>query len=226
MIKLKYTLADAVKPIMILLVIAMAFVAFVAGAIGYKVGYRQGTHKAAVLALGEDGKTLTTNDIKAIRLESEIIKAELATLTQERDISLNNLNLLKEELQAVKESKASLEKLNDTLRRATLQEGGMPLKVLSADMKSLSDDTYEYRFEVAMLSADGKGKTLTPKLTLLNATSMVNIPIKPATYELNGIVVVDGRYVMPDNFKPSQMKLKLTVDGKHLEQLYDWKVSR
>lgn len=214
-----------VRAIMTLFVMALLFVALVAGVIGYQVGHRQGIYTTTVVAMSQDGKTLTTDDIKAIRLESEIIKTELSTLTQERDISLNNLNLLREELQALKRSHAELEKINSTLMSAAVKEGGMPLQVLNAKMTSMPNRAYEYRFEVAMVSADGKGKILTPKLTLLNATSMVDIPLKPASYELQGVVNIQGRFIMPEGFDPKQIKLKLTVDGRHLEKLYNWRVS-
>lgn len=222
----KHAYTGSAKQIMALFVVLLVFVAFVSGIIGYKIGHYKGTHKASVVAMNNDGTSLTTDDIKAIRLENEINKTEVSTLIQERDISLNNLNLLREELQDIKARQGELEQLNAVLMRAAIQEGGMPLKVLSADMKPLNDGAYEYRFEVAMLSADGKGKTLIPKLTLLNSTSMVDIPLKPSSYDLKGIAVINGRFIMPDNFKPSQIKLKLTIDGKHLEQLYDWAVSR
>lgn len=215
---------DTMGQILVLFLIALAFVAFIAGVIGYKIGHRQGAHQAAVVAINDDGKTLTTDDIKAIRLESEINKTELSTLMQERDISLNNLNLLREEMQALKQNQESLEKLNDVLMRAAVQEGGLPLKVLSSQILALPDNAYEYHFEVAMLSEDGQGKTLIPELTLLNSTSMVPIPLSPKSYDLNGIAKIEGRFIMPEEFSPSQMKLKLSVDGKNLEELYDWRV--
>lgn len=210
--------------ILALFVVALIFMAFIAGIIGYKIGHYRGMHTAALVAVNNDGKSFTTDDIKAILLENEIHKTELSTLTQERDISLNNLNMLREDMQSLKQNQESLKKLNDVLMRVAIQEGGMPLKVLSSQIIALPENTYEYRFEVAMLSQDGQSKTLTPELILLNATSMVPIPLKPKNYDLNGIAKIEGKFIMPDGFMPSQMKLKLRVDGKMLEELYDWRI--
>lgn len=213
-------------PILGVFLVGIVLVAIVAGSIGYKIGHGQGLHAASVVAVDEKGEALTTDDIKAIRLQNDILKTETATLTQERDISLNNLNLLKDEMETLKVSYLQLEQLNEVLSKVAIKEGGVPLGMLGAQIVSLPDNAFEYRFDVAMLSRDGRGKTLTPKLTLLNATSMVEIPLKPATYTIQGVANIRGRFIMPDGFSPRQIRLKLTVDGKHLEQLYDWKVGK
>lgn len=211
-----------VVPILVTFLGGVVLVALVAGSMGYKIGHGQGLHTASVVATDEKGGALTTDDIKAIRLENDILKTETATLTQERDISLNNLNLLKDELENLKTANLQLEQLNEVLSKVAIKEGGVPLGILGAQIVALPENSFEYRFDVAMLSRDGRGKTLTPKLTLLNATSMVDIPLKPKTYDIQGVANIRGRFIMPDHFNPRQIRLTLSVDGKHLEQLYDW----
>lgn len=215
-----------VVPILATFLGGVVLVAIVAGSLGYKIGHNQGLHTASVVATDGEGKALTTDDIKAIRLENDILKTETATLTQERDISLNNLNLLKDEMEGLKTSNLQLEQLNEVLSKVAIKEGGVPLGVLGAQIVALPENSYEYRFDVAMLARDGRGKMLTPRLTLLNATSMVEIPLKPKTYDIQGVANIRGRFIMPDGFSPRQIRLTLSVDGKHLEQLYDWRVGK
>lgn len=215
-----------VVPILGVFLVGIVLVAIIAGSIGYKIGHGQGLHTASVVATDEKGGALTTEDIKAIRLENDILKTETATLTQERDISLNNLNLLKDEMETLKTSYLQLEQLNEVLAKVAIKEGGVPLGMLGAQIVALPDNAFEYRFDVAMLARDGRGKTLTPRLTLLNATSMVEIPLKPKSYEIEGVANIRGRFIMPEGFNPRQIRLTLSVDGKHLEQLYDWKVGK
>lgn len=215
-----------VVPILGVFLLGICLVAAVAGSIGYKIGHGQGLHAASVVAIDEKGKPLTTDDIKAIRLENDILKTETATLTQERDISLNNLNLLKGEMETLKTNYLQLEQLNEVLSKVAIKEGGVPLGILAAQMVKMPDNVYEYRFDVAMLARDGNGKTLTPRLTLLNDTSMVEVPVSPKHYEIQGVANIRGRFTMPSGFNPSQIRLTLSVDGKHLEQLYDWKVGQ
>jgi hypothetical protein len=50
----------------------------------------------------------------------------------------------------------------------------------------------------------------------------VEVPLDSASYLLKGITRIRGRFVMPNNFEPLQVKLVLTADGQEVEQLYDW----
>ncbi|MDO5651612.1 MAG: hypothetical protein Q4G13_05705 [Moraxella sp.] len=217
---------SAIKQLLILFLLAVGLVALIAGVLGYKFGYRQGSHNAVLTVTDDKGIALTTTDIQALRLENDILKSEMATLVQERDISLNNLNLLRDELSTLKTSHLQLEQLNEILAQSVAKDGGIPLKVLAAQIAPLPENTFEYRFDVVMLGKDGQGKTLVPKLTLLNATSMADIPLEPSSYNLKGVANIRGRFVMPDGFTPKQMRLVLRVDDQKIEQLYNWRVGK
>lgn len=222
--RLDFSNKSWLSQLLILFGVGLAFTAVVAGMLGYKIGIYRGMHTAAVIAQDAEGGALTTMDIQSMRLENKILKNEALTLTQERDISLNNLSLVREELRALKTEYEQLQLLNEALMKSSVQEGSrIPLKILSAQILPFPGDVFEYHFSVAMLERDGRSRTLRPKLLLLNATQMVEIPLQPATYELKGLSHISGRFLMPEDFKPKQMKLVLSVDGKHLEQLYNWK---
>ena len=70
----------------------------------------------------------------------------------------------------------------------------------------------------------GKAKRLKPTLTLLNDNDFVEVPLEPASYTIDGITRIRGRFMMPTGFKPLQVKLSLNAGGQELEQLYDWKL--
>ena len=50
------------------------------------------------------------------------------------------------------------------------------------------------------------------------------MPLDPASYAIEGIVRIRGRFIMPSGFKPLQAKLSLQAGGQTVEQLYDWKL--
>lgn len=218
--------ALGLRPLLALLLLALALVALIGGVIGYNLGQQQGHHAATTAMKGEMGEALTPEMIQSLRLENDILKTETTTLTQERDISLNNVNLLRDEIEALKLNNAQLMQLNDVLSQEVVKDGGIPLGIVAAQIAALPENGYEYRFDVAMMSKDGKPKKLTPTLVLLNETSMVEVPIKPASYEVHGVAHIRGRFIMPEGFHPQQMKLTLSADGKKKEQLYDWRVGK
>jgi len=86
----------------------------------------------------------------------------------------------------------------------------------------LPENAFEYRFDVGMVDRSGQTKKLTPKLTLLDDVNMVEVPIEPASYDINGVARVRGRFIMPKDFKPKQIKVELAAAGQNIEQVYDW----
>ena len=220
------TESASVNHLLTMFLVAVGIVAILAAVLGYKLGHVKGSHNTAAMITDDNGKVMTKEQVRSIKLENEILKGEMSTLVQERDISLNNLHMVREELSAVKASYGQLEQLNDVLTKAMIKDGGIPLKVLAADIAPLPDNTFEYRFDVVMLARDGEVKKLIPKLTLLNETNMVEIPLQPSSYELKGVVNIRGRFVMPSGFTPKQMRLVLNVDNKHVEQLYNWRFGK
>ncbi len=212
--------------ILALFLMALALTALIAGSIGYQIGHRQG-HSSALSSVSDgSGGQLSPEEIQALRLENDILKTETQTLTQERDISINNLTLLRDETQTLKLTLLKTEQLNQLLTQEIAQKGGVPLKVLGAEIAALPEKGYEYRFDVALFTQDGQSRTLIPSMTLLNETSMVDVPLIPATYDIQGIAHVRGRFIMPDGFVPKQIKLKLVADTEETVQLYDWQVGK
>lgn len=208
--------------ILVLFVLALILVAMVMAVFGYKIGHKQGVrsaHQAVQSDKGEDEAQISPVEVLNL-------KKQLETAVQERDISLSNIETLQEQYEALKTSNLQLEQLNALLLDSVAKEGGVPLKVLASEIAPMPDRTFEYRFDVAMIDKSGKAVSMTPKLTLLNATSMVQIPLKPARYEVQGVTRIRGRFVMPEDFEPKQIKIELEAGTERTEQLYNWQVGK
>lgn len=200
---------------------AVVVLATVVGVFAYQFGEREGRSSYTV-ATDHKGDKITAEDIQNISLENTLLKSEVSALIQERDISITNLNLMREDVQALRAERDELKALNDVLI-ATAQSTGEPAQVLDVKIDVLADKTFEYRVDILI-------PTLTeqhfePKLTLLNATSMVEIPLKPSTYQTKGLVTVRGKFVMPEGFTPKQLRLMMTVGDKKITRLYNWRAN-
>ncbi len=217
-----YQERGSVQQVLVLFVLALVIVAVIMAVFGYKIGHKQGVRSANQAAISEQ----EGEQQQAASAEISAMKKQLETAITERDIGLSNIDTLKQQNETIKTENLQLTQLNALLLESIAKEGGLPLKVLGSEIVPLPERTFEYRFDVAMVDKSGKAITMMPKLTLLNATSMVNIPLKPATYEVQGITRIRGRFVMPDGFEPKQIKLELTAGTETAEQLYNWQVGR
>lgn len=208
--------------ILVLFVMALILVAMVMAFFGYKIGHKQGVRSANQVAqTDKDDDTAEISPAEVMNL-----KKQLETAVQERDISLSNIENLQEQYETLKTQNLQLEQFNALLLDNVAKEGGVPLKVLASEIAPLPDRTFEYRFDVAMIDKSGQAVRMTPKLTLLNATSMVQIPLKPASYDVQGVTRIRGRFVMPEGFEPKQIKIELSAGEERTEQLYNWHVGK
>lgn len=210
----------ATGQILALFLVALIFTALVAAVIGFQVGYRQGTH---AIKSAMPTAVMDTGELSA---QNTQLKEQLETITQERDISIGNFERLHQEQEALKTKNLQLEQVNELLKSSVASQGGVALNILGSQIASLPDNTFEYRFDVAMLDVSGKAVKMVPKLTLLNATSMVEIPLQPSSYDINGVANIRGRFVMPEGFTPKQIKIQLTAGSQKVEQLYNWQVGQ
>lgn len=208
--------------ILALFLVALIFTALVVAFIGYQVGHRQGVYSAKDAVLEE----AATADAGALAAENAKLKQQVELITKERDISLTNIERLNEEQKALETKSLQLAQVNDLLKSSVAEQGGVALKVIASQIGSLPENTFEYRFDVAMIDVSGKAVKMTPRLTLLNATSMVEIPLEPSSYDINGVANIRGRFVMPEGFVPRQMKLELSAGGQKVQQLYNWQVGK
>ena len=210
---------------LVLFVVAMMATALVALLLGQKIGYQRGYHSSqSALNKNADGEALTVEQVKALKRKNEILSNDVATAKQELAISLTNLDELRRIDEELKVSNRQLTQVNDVFNDFIANKGGMPLTVIGAKIEPLPEQAFEYRFDVAMVSRDGKSKTLTPTLTLLNDESLVEVPLEPRRYDINGVARIRGRFMMPDGFKPLQAKLTLKSNGQSVEQIYDWRL--
>ena len=211
--------------VLALFVVAILVTAVVGLLFGHKLGYQRGYYsmqteaKQAVITSKE-----ATQELKDLRLSSKIATNEAATAKQELEISLANLKELRENQQELTVENKQVAQLNEIYAELLSKQGGMPLQILGAKIQPLPENAFEYGFDVAMLASDGKAKRLKPTLTLLNDDDFVEVPLEPASYTIEGITRIRGRFMMPSGFKPLQVKLSLKAGGQEVEQLYDWKL--
>lgn len=211
--------------VLALFVVAVLVTAVVGLVFGHKLGYQRGFHSMETQAKQAiiDG-TEATAALEDLRLSNKIATNQAATAKQELAISLANLNELRENQQALTVENRQVTQLNEVYADVISDKGGMPLKVLGAKIEPLPENAFEYGFDIGMLSSDGQAKRLRPTLTLLNNDDFVEVPLDPASYAIEGIVRIRGRFVMPSGFKPLQVKLSLQAGGEGVEQLYDWRL--
>ncbi|MEN2750663.1 hypothetical protein AAIR29_03360 [Psychrobacter sp. FBL11] len=208
-----------------LFVIAILVTATIAILLGHQLGYQRGYH---ALKTETEQATINskeaTNELKDLRISHKVLTNQVATAKQELTISLANLDDLRQKQQALKVDNRQTSQLNDLYAEVIAEQGGMPLQVLGAKIDPLPENAFEYGFDVGMLSEDGLAKSLKVTLTLQDKDNFVDVPLDPARYAIEGIVRIRGRFVMPNGFKPLQVKLSLEAGDEQIEQLYDWKL--
>lgn len=192
------------------------------GALGYQFGKRHGKQQVLSTQLtNHKGEKIQPEEVKLLYLEHESLKNEVATLIQERDISLNNLNLVKAEIQELKQNYNEVNSLNEALAKADPNDQS-PVQVADMKVYAVGNQVFGYQFDVLIVSTTDK--KLSPKLTLLNATSLVEIPLNPSEYNTKGMVSIKGKFEMPAGFVPNQLKLMLSIDGQNVVKFYNWQV--
>lgn len=212
--------------ILVLFVSAVLLTGVIATIFGHKFGYHRGYQAAQNAAkMKGEAQALTAEDIKALQLKVTSLNKQMDAAKQERDISLNNLGKLRRDIEDLKITNLQLSQVNDVYAKSLEQQGGIPLQIVGAKMEPLPENAFEYRFDVAMLTADGNQHRLRPTLILLDEESLVEVPLEPKYYDIKGISRIRGRFVMPDGFKPKQVKLVLQADGQKVEQLYNWRLA-
>ncbi len=207
--------------------ISLLIVAALALMFGQRIGYNRGISYAAQQAKQlAEGQEISASNVKALKQKSDSLQAQLTTAQQERDISLSNLAELRDSSQTLKVTNLQLAQGQEFLTQALAKKGGIPLQVIGAKIAPLPENAYEYRFDVGMVDPSGQSKLLTAKLTLLDEVNMVEVPIQPNNYDINGIARIRGRFIMPKDFVPKQVKLELTAGSQKAEHIYDWQLGQ
>ncbi|MFB6349519.1 hypothetical protein ACFBZI_08805 [Moraxella sp. ZJ142] len=206
-----------------LFLVAFIFSSLIVVVIGYKFGYRQGLHSVESTV---SSNTEAIANVSELTAENTQLKQDIATAIQERDISRSTLDSLRADLENLKTTNLQLEQVNELLKTSVAEQGGVALNIMASEIISLPENIFEYRFDVSMLDISGKAVKMVPKLTLLNETSMVEIPLDPASYDVRGVANIRGRFVMPEGFVPKQMKIELAAGTQKVQQLYNWQIGK
>lgn len=207
--------------------ISLLIVALLGLLFGQSIGYHRGLSYAAEQSKRiADGEEISASNVKALRHKTESLQSQLQTAQQERDISLANLVELRNDNQNLTITNLQMQQGQQFFTQAIAKKGGIPLQVIGAKIVPLPENAYEYRFDVGMVDTSNQEKMLKPTLTLLDEVNMVNVPLKPDTYRINGIARIRGRFIMPKGFTPKQMKLDLTAGNQTAQQIYDWQLGK
>ena len=218
---------NKVSGLLIAFGISLLLVAIIALVLGQRIGYHRGLSFAAEQAKKTAaGLEISAENIKALKVKSDTLQSQLTTAQQERDISLANLSALRTDIQTLKVTNLQLEQGQEFLTTSLAKKGGMNLQVIGAKIAPLPENAYEYRFDVGMVDPSNQPKKLMPKLTLLDEVNMVEVPLQPSSYSIHGIARIRGRFLMPKNFVPKQVKLELTAGNQTIEQVYDWQLGQ
>lgn len=208
-----------------LFIVVVVVTTVVALVFGHKIGYQRGYHSMqTVTEQATINSSVATKELEDLRLSNKILTNEAATAKQELAISLANLEDLRENQQSLTTENRQVFQLNELYAEIISDKGGMPLTVLGAKIDPLPENTFEYGFDIAMLSSSGTAKTVNATLMLLDEEDFVEVPLEPSRYDVKGIERIRGRFGMPKGFKPLQIKLTLKSGGQEIEQLYDWKL--
>lgn len=209
--------------VLALFVVVVLVTATVGLIFGHNLGYQRGFHSMQnETQQAKINSNEATKELEKLRLSNKIATNQAATSKQELAISLANIKELRENQQELTVENRQVKQLNEVYAEVISDKGGMPLQIVGAKIKPLPENAFEYGFDVGMLSSDGKGKRLKPTLTLLNDNALVEVPLDPTIYTIEGITRIRGRFTMPSGFKPLQVKLNLQADGQQVEQLYNW----
>lgn len=214
---LKYNSLTHTHKILALFAVALTLVAITTLIFGYKIGHKQGIRSVYAAAITESDDN--QNQVSSLQVAS--LKQQLDSVVQERDISLSNLESMREQAEKTKTRNLQLEQLNTILMDEVVDKDGGLLKVLAAEIEPLPEKTYEYRIDVAMIDKSGRPSIVSTKLTLLTPTTQVDVPVKPV-YDVKGVAYIRGKFVMPKDFEPKQMKVQISTDDKKVEALYNW----
>lgn len=209
--------------LLIAFAISLLLVALLALLFGQRIGYQRALGKSALQArVGVPSEALTASNVKALNSKIQTLQTAVANAQQERDISLSNLDGLREDLDSLRLTNLQVQQQDEFLIKELAKRGGADLQLIGIQIAPLPENAFEYRFDVGMVDRSGQTKKLTPKLTLLDDINMVEVPIEPASYDINGVARVRGRFIMPKDFKPKQIKVELAAAGQNIEQVYDW----
>lgn len=214
-----FTQRSPIEQIMMLFVMVLILVGMVMATLGYKIGYKQGgRHTLKTVQHTTQGEHAQTSE-KITQL-----REQLQVVSKQQDETSLALQEAQQKYETLKTANLQLEQMNDLLLKTVAKDGGIPLKILGAKIVPLAEDIFEYQFDVAKIDKSRISVEMTPRLVLINATHISEIPLTPATYKVEGIAYIRGRFAMPQGFKPKQIKLEIVSGYDRIEQLYHWRV--
>ena len=189
-------------------------------AIGQWSGFRIGAN-----SLGDTARAYKQLkvDNKELSTQNSAYQIEFSRLSQETDAAVNNLSSYRDAVEILRGREELYVKQTDVLRSMLPESMTPKLEVLSASMEPLPERAYEYQFDVMLIQPQGRPeRTVSADLQLIDGESVVRVPLSQDRYQLSGLKRIEGRFIMPSGFTPTQLKLVLSGGGDTLNKLYRW----
>ncbi len=189
------------------------------GVLGYRLGHEQGMSAigASAAQVAELQKTLKTQ-----KSAIASISQAMTTVTQERDIALENDH----NLQAKLAEENDLRQLADarllTLATELSKRGGLDLQIRDIAIVPLPQRAFEYRIDLLGIRPNNHEMTGTLTLQLLSGANMVNIPLTDSQFKFTTAERLTGRWTMPANFKPEFLNVVVNSNGQTSEKRFAW----
>lgn len=209
------------KKLFVLFLLSILVAGAGAGYLGHWLGFKLGAE-----SFGETAKAYHKLRSEADGREKLIaeLKQKSTVAMQERDISLKNMEDIRDNLAVMQRREEFLIAQRDAYQSMVANQGGVSLKVYDQKIKPLPENAFEYRFDLVLVQAkDRPARHINVDLTLLDGDAIVRVPLRQSRYEIDGFKRVQGRFIMPKGFTPK--KLKLVVQGvgeENVVQYYRW----
>lgn len=215
----------SVRKLFVLFIISILAVGAGAGYLGQWLGFKLGAD-----SLGETAKAYhkLKSEAESRDKELEDMKQKLTLAIQERDVSLNNMEEIRENIAMLQRREEFLVSQRDAYQSMVAKKGGVSLKIYDQKIKPLPENAFEYRFDLMLVQPKDKAaRNITVDLTLIDGEAIVRVPLKQSRYEIDGFKRIQGRFIMPKGFTPKKLKIAISGVGKeNVVQYYNWSLGK
>ena len=189
-------------------------------AIGQWSGFRIGANSLGDTARAYKQLKIDNNELTAQNSDYQI---QFSQLSQETDAAVNNLTAYRDAVEVLRAREELYIKQTQALLGMLPSTMTPELEVISASVVPLPERAFEYQFDVMLIQPEGRPeRTISADLQLINGESVVRVPLSQDRYQLSGLKRIEGRFIMPSGFTPTQLKLVLSGGGETLNKLYRW----
>lgn len=193
---------------------------------GHWLGFRLGSE-----SLGKTAQAYHQLKVEHKNQQEELlnIKEQMIKANEERDVSIKNMNDIRNSLDMLQKREKFLISQRDAYQAMVSNETEeASLKIFDQSIKPLPENAFEYAFDLVLLQPkNASAKRITVDVTLMDGDTIVRVPLEPSEYEITGFKRVQGRFIMPKGFTPKKLKLSVTgIGAQSVEQYYNWRYGK